>query len=134
MPRDLTPTRLVLAKLGVAAALALAIAAPALADDARTGRFAGASGHETLGTVTVEERDGRTVVVLGGDFSLDGAPAPTLGFARDGELDLATEFAGLDPLTGRQVYEVPAGLDVSDHGAFVVWCTDAVPLGSAALN
>lgn len=124
-----------LARLAAAASLALAIAAPALAEDARSGAFSGDSGHVTTGTVTVEQDGERTLLVLGEDFSLDGAPAPTLGFARGGEFDLATEFAELEALTGRQVYEVPAGLDVSEHDAVVVWCTDfAVPLGTASLN
>lgn len=131
----LTATHLVLAKLGLAAALGLVLAGPVLAEGARTGALTGASGHVTTGTVTIERDGNRTLVVLGADFSLDGAPAPTLGFARDGEFDPATEFAELRSLTGEQVYELPAGLDVSDHDAFVVWCTDfAVPLGSASLN
>ena len=130
-----TPARLVAAKLGFAAVLALALAGAARAEDARTGTFTGDSGHATSGTVTVERDGDRTFVVLGEDFSLDGAPAPTLGFAKGGEFDLATEFAALGALTGRQVYEVPPDIDVSDHDTFVVWCTDfAVPLGHATLN
>ena len=130
-----TPFRLVLAKLGATAILAPALAGSALAQDARSGQLSGESGHVTTGTVAIQRDGDRTLVVLGDDFSLDGAPDPTLGFAEGGAFDLATEFSDLHSLTGGQTYELPSGVDVSEHDTFVVWCSEfAVPLGSAPLN
>ncbi|MEM6678005.1 MAG: DM13 domain-containing protein [Pseudomonadota bacterium] len=122
------------------AALALTIALGALSPAAAagvgdTGQLYGQSDHVTVGTVSIVEEDGARYVVLGDDFSLDGAPAPTLGFSVDGEFVEASEFAKLGSITGAQRYEIPAALDISDFDAFVVWCSQfSVPLGSADLN
>ncbi|MGI9356989.1 MAG: DM13 domain-containing protein, partial [Rhizobiaceae bacterium] len=36
---------------------------------------------------------------------------------------------------GRQLYEVPASIDLSAYDAVTIWCSKfAVPLGSANLN
>ena len=62
-----------------AAAIAGAVAAPAMAESMMTkssGMFEGRSNHVTSGSVKVIEEDGRTFVELGDDFSLDGGPDP----------------------------------------------------------
>ena len=78
---------------------------------------------------------GKTLVILEDNFKLDGAPDPTLGFAKNGKFVIASEFSPLKSKTGRQIYELPASVDVSSYSEIVVWCHKyAVPLGSAKLN
>ena len=117
----------------VALTATLVASAPTMADAAqlpRSGTLVGQSDHVTTGRVTIERDGDRTIVVLHGDFSLDGAPSPTLGFSRNGRFDVATEFAPLKSLEGEQRYEVPRGIAVSTYDAFTVWCSKfAVPLG-----
>ncbi|MEL6751241.1 MAG: DM13 domain-containing protein [Pseudomonadota bacterium] len=101
----------------------------------RSGQFSGDNNHVTTGKVTVKQVDGRTVVVLGPKFSLDGAPAPTIGFSTNGKFDAKSEFTKLESLTGSQTYTVPATLDVSGYDAIHIWCADFnVSLGTASLN
>lgn len=100
-----------------------------------SGTFSGQSDHITSGKITIEKDGDRTIVTLHDDFSLDGAPSPTLGFSKDGSFDETTEFAKLESLTGQQRYEVPASILVSAYDAFTVWCGKfSVPLGSAKLK
>ncbi len=97
--------------------------------------FFGQSNHVTTGKVTVKEENGRTIVILHGDFSLDGAPDPTVGFSNGDKFDTKTDFAKLKSLKGEQRYEVPAGIVASNYDTFTVWCRKfAVPLGSARLK
>jgi len=101
----------------------------------RTGQFFGQSKHVTKGTVTIEKEGDRILVVLGSDFSLDGAPYPTLGFSNGSKFSKKTEFAKLKTLNGRQVYELPKGIMQSAFDTFTVWCSQfSVPLGSAKLT
>ena len=119
----------------IALNLTLAISSASAAEIGQTGQFFGQSNHITKGTVTIDKVGGTTYVVLGDDFSLDGAPAPTLGFSINGTFVDASEFAELQSLTGAQRYALPATLDIADFDAFVVWCADFdVPLGSAILS
>lgn len=98
------------------------------------GSLSGRSDHITTGTVSIQRIDGRTYAVLGPDFSLDGAPDPTLGFGKNGFVK-ATEFAKLRELTGQQVYELPQDLDPAEYDEFYVWCAEfSVPLGAADLR
>ena len=101
----------------------------------KSGTFVGQSKHVTTGSVRIERDGDRTLVILGADFSLDGAPAPTLGFTKNGTFDKATEFAKLKALTGKQFYEISDKIDVSAYDTCTVWCAKfSVPLGSAALK
>lgn len=124
-----------------AIALTLVIAASAPLSPAHAGEllvsgtFAGQSDHVTTGKVTIEKEGDRTVVILHDNFSLDGAPSPTLGFSKDGSFDEKTEFTKLESLNGEQRYEVPASILVSGYDALTVWCGKfSIPLGSAKLN
>ncbi|EFL90488.1 DM13 domain-containing protein [Ahrensia sp. R2A130] len=127
---------------GASAALALGlmlattnVAKVMAAEEIATGSFYGESKHVTTGSVTIERDGDKVFVVLGENFSLDGAPNPTLGFTKDGKFDKATEFSDLKKLNGRQVYELPKGIMVSAYDAITVWCAKfAVPLGSAKLK
>ena len=99
------------------------------------GTFSGASDHETSGEARVIRLpDGSYAVELGPDFSLDGAPDPVVGFGADGYV-AASKLGALSALTGRQVYAVPASVDVGDFNEVHIWCERfAVPLGVAKLT
>ena len=87
------------------------------------------------GQVTIEREGDKVFVILGSDFSLDGAPAPTLGFGNGEKFDTKTEFTKLKKLNGRQVYELPKSIALSAYDTFTVWCSKfGVPLGSAKLS
>lgn len=98
------------------------------------GSFEGRNRHETSGTVTIVKTADGYQAILESDFSLDGAPAPTLGFGNP-KFDKSTEFAPLKSNTGRQVYPLPASINPADFETFYVWCADfSVALGVAALT
>jgi len=123
----------------LAIALAGVISLAAAAAEAGTlasGTFVGASDHITTGAVEViKNDDGSHTVVLGDDFSLDGAPDPRVGFGKDGTYDLATGMGLLQSLNGKQTYTVPAGVDPADYNEIYIWCLKFnVPLGVAAIN
>ena len=101
-----------------------------------SGTFTGASDHITTGGVEiVKNDDGSHTVILGDDFSLDGAPDPRVGFGKDGKYDLATGMGLLQSLNGKQSFTVPACGDPADYNEVYIWCLIfSVPLGVAALN
>ena len=123
--------------VAVAAMIVFAGAAPTTAwgaDHAVRGSFQGASNHVTSGGVTVEKTAKGYVLVLEDDFSFDGAPDPQLGFGKDG-YDGKTRFSKLKSNSGKQTYEVPAGIDVAQYNEVWVWCEKfSVPLGVAKLR
>ena len=113
-----------------AASVAHAEAAPI------SGTFTGLSDHITTGGVSiVETAEGTTVVLLDANFSLDGAPDPSVGFGVNGDYVAATDLGPLQNLNGLQAYIVPANLDVRDFDEVFIWCDQfSVPLGVAAIN
>ncbi len=99
-----------------------------------SGTFEGRSDHEVSGGVSIVETDAGFVLRFGSDFSLDGAPAPEIGFGSDG-YDAATRFAKLEELTGEQTYPIPETIDPAAFNEVWVWCTRFdVPLGVATLQ
>ncbi|MEL6451595.1 MAG: DM13 domain-containing protein [Pseudomonadota bacterium] len=125
-----------IAALALAAFLSLGVL-PAAADQVTaSGTFVGASNHITTGAVeVVKNADGSHTVILGDDFSLDGAPDPRVGFGKDGEYDVATGMGLLKSLNGKQVFTVPAGVDPADYNEVYIWCLKfSVPLGVATLG
>ncbi|MEM7615676.1 MAG: twin-arginine translocation pathway signal protein, partial [Pseudomonadota bacterium] len=70
------------------ALLTAALAVPATLTRAATavarGTFVGASNHITTGSVTIAEEGGAHYVLLGDDFSFDGAPDPKVALGKDG--------------------------------------------------
>ena len=110
--------------------------APASAETVSTGTFTGASDHITTGAVeVVKNADGSHTIVLGDDFSLDGAPDPRVGLGKDGFYNGNTDSGVLGSLTGGQSFVVPAGVDVSQFNEVYIWCEKfSVPLGVAKLN
>lgn len=123
--------------LSAAAIAVVAFSTPALADRiAASSTFKSASDHITTGGVSIVKTDaGATVVILDKNFSLDGAPDPTLGFGKDGKFVKASLLGDLQNKEGLQIYVVPAGIDSTDFNEIYIWCDDfSVPLGVAALN
>ena len=119
------------------AALTGASAAPAdaVSTTVKSGSFEGRNDHVTTGGVSIVKTSSGYVAVLEGDFSLDGAPAPTLGFGKNGKFDEKTEFTKLGSISGLQVYQIPGNINPSNFTEFYVWCSDfEVSLGVAALN
>ena len=98
------------------------------------GKLSGKSGHVASGTVVVSKTSSGTVVILGNDFSLDGAPDPKLGFGHDG-YDPKGKFSDLKSNSGKQVYQVPATIDATKYNEVWVWCERYnVPLGVATIR
>lgn len=99
------------------------------------GQFMGENKHITTGSVKLEREGDRTFVILGPQFSLDGAPDPRLGFSKAGKYDRSTTFSKLKSLNGKQVYEIPKNISVEAYDTFVIWCKKfGVSLGSAKLK
>ena len=120
----------------VALGLMLAVTQPADAEALlRSGTFDGQSDHVTTGTVRIVGEGDRTVLIFGADFSLDGAPSPTIGFSLDGKFVDASEFSELKSLNGEQRNVLPVGLDSAEYDTVTIWCDQfSVPLGSAPLG
>ncbi len=114
---------------------ASAPAAAAISGDVVTqGRLSGRSDHVTVGAVGIVRTDGGYELVLGDDFSLDGAPDPTLGFGIDGTFDPSSQFSALESISGGQRYKLPASFEPDVYNEFYVWCEQfSVPLGVASL-
>ena len=99
------------------------------------GSFIGASDHETRGTATIVKTDAGYELRLSGDFYLDGAPTPVLGFGVDGEYVHASQFADLRSKRGAQSYPLPASFDPANVDQLFVWCERFdIPLGVADLK
>lgn len=108
----------------------------ASAEQGSAGSFTGANDHITTGGVTVvKTANGGAVVILDTDFSLDGAPDPSVGFGKDGEYVKATDLGALTEKTGLQVFVVPASVNVDDFNEIYIWCDQFnVSLGVATLD
>lgn len=111
--------------------------AAASAEGARitaAGGFEGRSKHITTGAGSIARLNGQWVVILGKDFSFDGAPDPKVALGANGYRKDAT-LAKLASNTGQQVYAIPASLDVADFNEIWIWCNKfTVPLGVAKLT
>lgn len=118
-----------------AALTAISVAGPAFAaGHGRIGEFTGASGHVTSGRAEVAVEGGKTVVHLLDDFNFDGAPDPKVALGHDG-FDSSTLLGKLKSNSGKQSYEVPAGIDASKMNEVWIWCEKFnVPLGVAKLH
>ena len=111
------------------------MAGPVLAaGHGRIGTFEGKSNHTATGRVEIVTHGGKTTLELLDDFVFDGAPDPKLAFGKDG-FDKSTMFTKLNSNSGKQVYEVPAGIDTSAMNEVWIWCEQySVPLGVAKLD
>jgi hypothetical protein len=100
------------------------------------GMFAGAHDHKVGGGFSVVEKDGKQVLMLGEDFSLDGAPDPYIVLSADemgsgaGTLNLGR----LKTKKGPVAFPLPAGTDLARYSRVLVWCKKYnVTLGQAEL-
>lgn len=100
------------------------------------GSFTGDNDHITSGNVSVvRTANGGAIVILDTNFSLDGAPDPSVGFGKDGEYFKATSLGDLGELTGLQAFEVPASVNINDFNEVYIWCDQfSVSLGVAKLE
>jgi len=121
-----------------AAAISAFNIAPAAAADGRSGTFSGLNSHITTGKVTIEKKGGKTFVVLGDDFSFDGAPDPKLAFGKGGKYTPGTIIHPIlekKYYTGASKHEVPANINVDQFDEVYVWCEQfKVPLGVAKIK
>lgn len=100
-----------------------------------TGTFAGASNHATTGSVSIVKTADGLNVVLGADFSFDGAPDPKVGFGTSGKYDGASQLSDLQADSGEQTYPIPESVTVGDYDEIYIWCKKYnVPLGVAKIN
>lgn len=122
--------------LATLAIAAFTFAAPAVADTVATGTFTGANDHITTGGVSiVKTENGGTLVILDTNFSLDGAPDPSVGFGKDGQFVPASDLGDLVNINGLQAYVVPANVNVDDFNEVYIWCDKFnVSLGVADLS
>ncbi len=105
------------------------------AGSVKTGEFTGASDHITTGKVSVVKTPEGYAVVLGADFSLDGAPDPKVGFGKDGKYATEAQLGHLISKNGEQAYIVPASVNVKDFNEVYIWCEKfSVPLGVATIK
>ena len=112
------------------------IAAAGTDEIAAKGVFKGASNHATSGGVSiVKTTTAQSVVILGPDFSLDGAPEPYVGFGKNGRYDRRASLGKLGNNNGKQVFKVPPNINISTYNEVYIWCRKfGVPLGIATLK
>lgn len=104
-------------------------------DTLRAGMLQGLNGHDTTGTVSLLNDGDAWKVVLGNDFSFDGAPDPKIALGNNGKHDPATLLEVLKSNTGAQDYTFPASVDGSKYNEVYLWCEAfSVGLGIADLN
>ena len=121
----------------VSLSISLAATAYAHAESlAYNGTFHGLSNHVTTGNVSIfKAENGGSILLLGKDFSLDGAPDPSVGLGKDGKYDSKTNLGNMTKINGRQVYIIPDDLDWSAYNEVYIWCAKfTVPLGVAPLK
>ena len=101
----------------------------------KSGNFKGLSNHVTTGGVSVVKTAEGHAVVLSDNFSFDGAPDPKVGFGVSGDYDISSQLAHLKSNSGKQIYQIPASVDVSKYNEVYIWCEAySVPLGVAAIK
>lgn len=124
-------------KIGVVTATATVAlgVAPALAGGhGRIGEFKGKSNHVTKGRAELVVQGDKAEVILLNDFWFDGAPDPKVALGKNG-FDKKTLMGLLKSNTGKQSFQVPAGIDASQYNEVWIWCEKFnVPLGVAKLN
>lgn len=98
----------------------------------QTASFVGENDHTVSGQVQIVQKGEVYYLVLGQDFSFDGAPDPRLGFSKNDQFVGTSLFSGLNQDSGQQVYRLPATLDVSNFDEITIWCEQfSVPLAEA---
>lgn len=94
--------------------------------------FMGEGDHTVMGKVDLVKKNDVHYLVLGDDFSFDGAPDPRLGFSREDIFLPMSLFSGLNRDQGMQIYRLPASLDPKNYDEITIWCEKfRVPLAEA---
>jgi hypothetical protein len=99
------------------------------------GTFAPSGGHRAAGSFAFANEGDRTVLKLGSDFSVEGAPDLYVVLSAGDGLSPGAVFLGqLSKLSGAQTFEVPPGTRLRDFSHVVLWSRkDKVALGAASL-
>jgi pentapeptide MXKDX repeat protein len=100
------------------------------------GMFAGAHDHVVSGSYSITMQEDRAVLVLGDDFSLDGAPDPYIVLSADdmGSGMHTLNLGKLEHKKGSSTFVIPAGTDLGAYHQVLVWCKKFnVTLGKAEL-
>lgn len=117
-----------------AAAPAISVSEAAKANVTARGTFTGKSDHVTTGHASIGRIGKQWVVILEDDFTFDGAPDPHIALGNNG-YDKNASLALLSSNNGKQVYAIPAGVDVGKFNEIWLWCNKfSVPLGKAKLT
>lgn len=118
-----------------AAAFLIALGSTQAGETVSSGTFVGQNKHETTGSARIEQDDsGQYFVILGDNFSLDGAPDPKVGLGNDG-FKSNTLLGKLEKKKGTQAYAIPAHLNPADFNEIWIWCERfSVGLGVASLK
>lgn len=96
--------------------------------------FTGENKHTVSGTVEIIKKGDIHYLVLGENFSFDGAPDPRIGFSNNDKYVASSTFSSLNLDSGKQIYRLPATLDVSNFDEVTLWCEKfGVPLAEAKL-
>ncbi|NKB50757.1 MAG: twin-arginine translocation pathway signal protein [Rhizobiaceae bacterium] len=100
------------------------------------GTFRGLNKHVTTGSVSIlKTENGGSVLILGPDFSLDGAPDPSVALGKNGKYDRAANLGNMTKINGHQVYMIPDDLDWSTYNEVYIWCEKFnVGLGVASIK
>jgi len=99
------------------------------------GELSGRNDHVTTGKVAVVKTPTGYALVLGPNFSLDGAPDPVVALGNNGEYSAANKLGALKSKTGAQTYAIPASMNPADFSEAYIWCEKFnVSLGTAALK
>ena len=121
-------------KSATSAAPTIAASEAANANRTAKGTFTGKSDHITKGGASIARLGKQWVVILEDDFSFDGAPDPHVALGNNG-YDKNASLALLSSNSGKQIYAIPAGLDVANFNEIWIWCDKlAVPLGVAKVT
>ncbi len=84
--------------------------------------------YMTSGAVYIEEKDGKKYVVLQNDFSTPDGPDLVLYLTKNAgkttrdDIRSGIELQKLKSTKGMQVYEIPAGTDISQYNSVTIHC------------
>lgn len=106
----------------------------------RSGKFQ-KLGYITEGSASLQQTEGNYFVVLGEDFSTPNGPDLVVYLTKNSgattreDLKQGIALGELKSIVGKQVYEVPAGVDASQYNSISIHCRNFnVPWSYAPLN
>ena len=122
-----------LAPLFTAVLFAFIAIAPVQAEVIKTGSFIGFSGKKVKGTVTIEKKNGQTILTLAKNFKTSFGPSLFVHLGSGS--DLGFELAKLKKRKKSQSYVIPASVDLSTISSVHIYCKPfSVVFGSAKLT